>query len=299
MTNTAVDYWSINGTSLNQYCWNITTFGGNPRGLPALRGSEAIYAYRPGQEFRAKVAEARTISLDMMISGVDPEDEDRIADMTQFQTNLAALRQLLWTPNSQVELTRRWTVYEGGVATQRTATALAQVAGTLDPEMRGNHGATLTVEMQLSDPYFYSNTLTTTELVPGTPLTLVNSGDDLIRDAIITIIGPTASGLDPVVQVAAEDADGNSQWVRYRGKTEAEYMVRLFCAKSVALSTLSPTSTVTPVPAPAPVSGKVQHYGRPGWLEIAQGSNIITTTVGGTYGTGDSYIDISYRIPYV
>ncbi len=159
MAVSSSEYWSVVGTdgvevALNQYAWSVQSFGGSSRGLPPLRGEDQVYANRVGQSFRPKVAGARTVVLQMFVNGIDP-DTDGIADDPdlQFNENLATLQRLFWTPTEQVELVRRWRTSSG----MQTARAKAQIAGMLEPEMTGRSRATLSVELLLSDPYFYSD----------------------------------------------------------------------------------------------------------------------------------------------
>lgn len=175
------EFWSVvdeqgNEVSLNQYAWAVTTYGGSPRAFPELRGDEPVYAFRPGSEFRPKVAEARTISFTMFVNGSDPrlesppEDED-----AQFTANWMGLQRLFWTPSRQIQLKRRWVVQTEQGREIKVATALAQIAGTMEPEMTSRSRATFTVELLLSDPYFYGDPKTV-ELAKDAPTDIVNDG---------------------------------------------------------------------------------------------------------------------------
>ena len=169
MAVSSSEYWSVIGTdgvevALNQYAWSVQSYGGSSRGLPPLRGEDQVYANRAGQSFRPKVAAARTIVLEMFVNGIDP-DTDGISDDPdlQFNENLAALQRLFWTPSEQIQLVRRWRTASG----MQTATAKAQIAGTMDPDMTGRSRATFNVELLLADPYFYSDPATVEIPVTG------------------------------------------------------------------------------------------------------------------------------------
>ncbi len=69
---TTDELWYVDDVPLNTYAYNIVTLGGSRFDLPPIRGSNMTYAYRPGQVFRPKVADQRTVTLLMWVAGVDP-----------------------------------------------------------------------------------------------------------------------------------------------------------------------------------------------------------------------------------
>jgi len=163
------EYWSVIGSdgvevALNQYAWSVQNYGGSSRGLPPLRGEDQVYANRVGQAFRPKMPGARTVVLEMFVNGIDPTTDGVSDDPDlQFNKNLSALQTLFWTPSSQITLKRRWRTAAG----IQVASAKAQIAGLMEPEMTGRTRATLSVELLLSDPYFYSDPTTVTIPVSG------------------------------------------------------------------------------------------------------------------------------------
>ena len=172
------EYWSVIGLDgvevpLNQYAWAVQSFGGSARGLPPLRGENPVYANRPGQAFRAKTADSRTISLEMFVNGINPVTNGPSGDSElQFNQNLEGLQALFWTPGDQVQLVRRWRTPAG----IRKGTAKAQISGTMDPEMTGRSRATFQVDLLLADPFFYSDPVTVALPLDGTPVDVVNNG---------------------------------------------------------------------------------------------------------------------------
>lgn len=215
MADSSEEFWSVvdefgNEVSLNQYAWAITTYGGSPRAFPDLRGEEPVYAFRAGSEFRPKEAEARTISFTMFVNGSDPtlevppEDED-----AQFTANWLALQKLFWTPSKQITLRRRWKASIGdGEYMIKSADARAQIAGAMEPEMTSRSRATFTVDLLLSDPYFYGEPKTV-ELSkdPEAPTTIYNDGS-----APSTGVGCTLTF--PLTDIEY-DHDSNISWEQW------------------------------------------------------------------------------------
>lgn len=159
MANSTATYWDVNGTSLQTYAWNISTLGGSRSGVPPLRGSNRALAYFPGQQWRPKVPDQRTLSLAMWVLGSDANGVAPPAGSTQeiaFTANLAALQALFWSGGhgEQITLTKRWRTQAG----VQSASALAELAGTLEPEMTGPYRGTLVVDLLLADPFFYGAT---------------------------------------------------------------------------------------------------------------------------------------------
>jgi hypothetical protein len=158
---TPAELWYYNGVALQQPYWNIATFGGSRSGLPTLRGQNYQVPYRAGQLWRAKYPDQRTITLTMwtdwqMSAGQSyPAGDPRRA----FNDNWQALRQLFWYRSAggsvQGQLQRNWFLTQGGTGTMVTSTAMAEIAGSMDPTMNGRLSAAFSVDLLLADPYFY------------------------------------------------------------------------------------------------------------------------------------------------
>jgi hypothetical protein len=155
------EVWYWNGMALSQPYWNIATFGGSRFGVPTLRGQNVQVPYRSGQAQQAKYLDQRTITLTMWLNGAGsaagwqlPADQ-RLA----FNNNWQQLRQAFLTRNAggsvQGQLQRNWYLTQAGTPQLVTSTAMAEIAGSMDPTMNGRVGAALSVDLLLSDPYFY------------------------------------------------------------------------------------------------------------------------------------------------
>lgn len=176
MTNSSDEYWEINGTSLNQYCWSIKTIGSRLV-LPKLRGDNTLFPGRDGRAFRIKHTDSRVITLAMWVAGIDPTTDQPATTHqdVQFNDNWKALQQLFWSPDKQLVLTRRWW-QNASNPTLKTATALCELAGDMAPTMTGRTRADFAVDLLLADPYFYGPEISA-NLLPGQTVVVNNPGD--------------------------------------------------------------------------------------------------------------------------
>ena len=157
-------FWTPPGSSpvaLNQPWFNTSTFGGSRSGIPVLRGSNYSVPYRAGQSWRTKYPDQRTITMTMWLDGSGshnnawPAGDARLA----FNDNWQYLRQAFWTRGAaagsvQGQLTRNWFLTSGGPGLVQ-ATAMAEIAGSMDLSMNGRTGAAFSVDLLLADPFFY------------------------------------------------------------------------------------------------------------------------------------------------
>lgn len=174
--------WLFNGVPLQSAGqWSISTFGGSRFGMPTLRGQNVEVPYRAGQAWRAKYPDQRTVTLTMWLTGDAsssqpyPASDSRLA----FNDNWQALRAAFWLRGAdgsvQGKLTRNWYLSAGGPGLV-TATAMAEVAGSLDLTMNGRTGAAFTVDLLLADPYFYGSQISQQVGASGT---ITNPGDGI------------------------------------------------------------------------------------------------------------------------
>jgi Phage tail protein len=277
VANSTTEYWEVDGVSLNQYCWNISTLGGGRLALPPLRGDDIQYAYRPGRDWRAKTPDSRVISLAMWVVGIDPDTSLPGADQgTQWNENWRSLRNLFWTPRGQVALTRR-VKYESGI---QTTTALASLAGSMEPTMTGRTRANFVVDLLLSDPFFYGSSITVN--VPrSTPTIVANPGDDVVayRNFSLTFNGPLTN---PKLTNATSDPD---VWVKVGAAIASGDSVTLDVGEFTATRTSDSANLV----------GGVTHSGSRTWLGLIPGDNTLTLTSDSGTGT----VDVTFAAPYL
>lgn len=157
---TTTEAWSVSdraGTdhSLQNYCTNIVTWGGDKQKPPPLRGANVTVPFIPGSVGRNKVPDERIVSLTMWVLGANPDGSLPAPGTTRralFNQNWRRLVRLLWNQGEPFTLTKRF-YDETGVL--RTAKAVAEYSAGLAPAMTGEQRADVAVDLKLADPFFY------------------------------------------------------------------------------------------------------------------------------------------------
>lgn len=259
------EYWDIDGVSLHEYGWSVTTFGGSRYDLPPRRGENIKFAYRPGAIHRNKLADSRTIELVMFVAGSVPATGAATGDpLLAFNDSWDFLRRLVWRADgSQVALTRRWFLTVGGVKTLVAATAKAEIADTMTPTMTGRTRADFSMSLLLADPFFYGAEITTVISGSGT---VVNPGHDLAAHANMQI------DLSAGARLTNTSVTPNV-WVQSTGGGTLD--VGAFTAFNGATN----------------VVGGVTHSGARRWMVLVPGNNNLTVTGGSA--------TIRFRPPYI
>lgn len=186
MTNSTTEYWDVDGVSLQTMAFDIESWGGDRQAPPIFRGSDLTIPYAPGDLFIPKQVASRTMTFSMWVIGVNEDGTIPTGIQARtFETNFHKLRKLLWTPNRQFTLTKRFYVDN----TLVSASTKAQFSGGINPTMTGRSRGTFDVQLQLSDPYFYGPEKNSGALTTGTH-TITVGGDDITRAVKIHIAGP-------------------------------------------------------------------------------------------------------------
>jgi hypothetical protein len=271
MSNSTAEFWDADGVSLNTFAFNITTLGGDRMAPPPLRGDDITIPASPGQRWMPKMVDGRTITLGMWVIGAEedgtaPVDGNRKA---QFDENWRKLRNLLWTYDREIVLTKRF--YVGGVL--KTASARAAFAGGLNPKMDGQQRAAFTVDLYLADPYFYSavevETLSASE-------TVTLEGDDVTRAVTFEIVGARDS---PTIRNDTLDV-------------QFQYNADIPTLDQVDIDVKAYTSTTYPDGGSAFNSaGSILHSGSPSWFMLRPGTNLIEVTS----DSGIGVVTMSYQ----
>src|SRR5215471_4058485 len=159
--STTTEFWDINGTSLHTLAWNIETLNGRQR-VPQLRGDDTRVPFRPGAIWRPKQPDSRVLTLAMWVLGCNVDGSAPVGESTrsQFNDNREALIKLFFSPDTQLQLTKRWL----SNGTIKSGLALAELVSDMDNSMIGIDGAQFAVDLRLADPYFYGPTITPANL---------------------------------------------------------------------------------------------------------------------------------------
>jgi hypothetical protein len=256
--NSTDTFWDVDGHSLQTYAFNIQTWGGDAQAPPALRGADTTVPYMPGRAWTQRVPDSRTITLGMWVVGANPDGTvpENGSSREIFERNFAQLRALLWTPRRQINLTKRFRRF--GDPKVYTATAKAQFVSGLNPVMNGRTRANFTVDLLLSDPYFYGpeETLDIDPQKPVEEFTVL--GDDRTM-AINTEI----TGLTKRLRITNETEE--ELWFEYdRALTTGQKAV-------IRNAEFSATHDINGSPSPS--SGSVTHSGDIFWMYLNPGRN--------------------------
>lgn len=279
MSNSSDEFWEINGVSLNQYCWAIKTIGGSRLAVPKLRGDNTLIPNKEGRYFRPKKADSRIITLAMFVAGIDPDtDQPSENQKVQFNDNWRTLQQLFWSPGEQLVLTRRWWE-NAGTPVLREASALCELAGTMDPTMTGRTRADFAVDLLLADPWFYGPELTV-NLVPDVPLVVTNPGDISVSESIkIEFNGELVS---PVI--VNQTAQPNV-WMRLNTAIIADEVI-VDVGQFLVTNSFDNSSLL----------GSVTHSGHQYWMKLNKGNNTLKLT---SLGNSSGNAVLKYRPAYL
>lgn len=272
--------WDINGIPLQTYAYNVSTWGGDLQAPPPLRGSDIVIPYRPGEVFQKRRPTGRSLTFDMWVVGAD-ENGDIPATLSmraQFEKNLKMLRSLFWSQGRQVTITKRWR--DPGSSTVRVATAKGVYAGGFVPSMQGALRATFSVEMYLSDPFFYGPEETIT--FPATATSSVTP----------TILGDYET---TDIQITLNGARNN---MRVTNNSRAIYVnvnQNISTGQTILLNVDKWTATKNPGVSEANVIGAVASFGHEFWMALDPGSQQLTLSS----STGTAGATLKYKPRWV
>ncbi len=268
MANFPTDvYWDVDGVSLQTFAKNISTLGGSRLGVPPLRGSNLQVRGRPGAIWQPKMADSRTETLAMWVRGTDDDGVTPTRSDRKFIANWRALQQLLWKPDgSQVSLTKRWNDGTG----LKSATALVEFAGGLEPSMMGPNGAKFTVDLLFADPYFYGAQVTST-LAVGVGQVVNNAGDvplfgygmDVRFNGALTNGRVTNSSPTP------------NNYLQWTGAISGGEQIMLDVSEYIAYKVSDSSNQI----------GGVTYSPLSTWFYLAKGNNTLTLTASAGTGT--------------
>jgi hypothetical protein len=274
------ELWYWNGLPLNQPYWNIATFGGSRFGLPTLRGQDYQVPYRAGQAWRAKYPDSRTVTLtmwtDSQMSGNQsyPAADPRRA----FNDNWQQLRAMFFTRgvqgSVQGQLTRNWWLTVGGTPVMVQSTAMAEIAGSMDPTMNGRLSAAFSVDLLLSDPYFMGGLITKAVTGSGTA---VNPGEGVVGENFPSPVSSFTVKITAPCTVTNSTAGVS---FTHNGHGVQSWPVTVDVLRYTALDNVGNN-----------VVGGLSHTGSRMWMALLSGDNTITVSAGTA--------TLAYNPPYV
>jgi hypothetical protein len=285
-TTTTDVYLDVDGVPLATLGYNVITWGGDRETPPPLRGANLQVPGMPGQSFTNKVEDARSITLSMWVQGsnIDGTVPTTQTARATFENNWKTLRKLFYTPRRQIALTKRFRPY--GSSTVIAATAKAQYAGGLSPTMQGELEAVFSVQLTLTDPYFYTPPTVLPALTAAAPTqTFTSVGDGRTNKIFVAFDGQLAANVRVTNTPADDTAD--PMWVQYTNALAAGDVANLDVKKF--------KSTTTPHGGVLFGSrGYVQHGGDKFWLAVDPGVNTLALS-----GTGSGSVQVSYQEAYI
>ncbi len=278
--NSTSEYWDIDGVSLNTFAYNIATIGGSRYDLPPLRGEDSQFAHRPGSEFRPKTVDSRIISLAMWVAGIDPEtgNPDPDDQTLRWNDNWNSLRRLVWTPNRQVVLTRRWRLTNPITLEPEivVASTLAQISNTMTPQMTGRTRADFIVDFKLTDPFFYGSEITSSNIAVAGSQVVNNIGDDAAsyNHVYVDFVGPLTK---PRLTNTTATPD---VWVELSGEITGTVTL------DVNNFTISPSSVLL---------NRASHSGARSWFGLLRGNNSVSLSA----DAGSGHAVVRFKPPYL
>jgi hypothetical protein len=275
------EIWYWNGLALNQPYWNIATFGGSRFGLPTGRGQDYVVPYRSGQLWRPKYLDERTITLTMWTDSQMSANQSYPAGDPRraFNDNWQQLRAAFLVRGSlgglQGQLQRNWWLTVGGTPAMVTSTAMAEIAGSMDPTMNGRTSAAFSVDLLLSDPHFYGPLRTQAVTTAGG--TITSNGEGVVGEGFPSAVNSFTISITAPCQVTNTTAGVS---VTHNGTGVASY--------PVVIDVLHYTATDN---AGNNCVGGLTHVGSRLWQCLVPGANTIAVSAGtATFAWHDAYV---------
>jgi hypothetical protein len=274
--------WFWNGMPLSTSYYNVSTFGGSRFGIPTNRGQDYAVPYRAGQLWRAKYPDERTVTLTMWTdSQMSANQSYPAADARRaFNDNWQALRAAFFTRGAQGglqgQLQRNWYLTQSGTPTMVESIAMAEIAGSMDPVMNGRTSAAFSVDLLLSDPYFYGvPARAQTVGVAGGTITAL--GEGVVGEGFASTVNAFTVTISQACTVTNSTAGVS---FTHSGAGVASW--------PVVVDVLRYTATDA---AGNNVVGGLTHVGSRMWMCLLAGANVIAVTNGtALFGFCDTYI---------
>jgi hypothetical protein len=273
--------WYWNGMPLSTAYYNVATFGGSRAGIPTNRGQDYEVPYRAGQLFRPKYPDSRTVTLTMWTDSQMSANQGYPAldPRRAFNDNWQALRAAFFTRGGQGSaqgvLTRNWYLTQSGSPAMVTSAAMAEIAGSMDPTMNGRTSAAFSVDLLLSDPYFYGVARAQAVSTSGGSINAL--GEGVVGEGFASAVNNftvTVSQACTVTNSTAGVAFAHS------GLHVAQWPVVIDVLRYTATDNVGNN-----------VIGGLSHIGSRMWMTLLSGANTIAVSAGtALFAWSDAYI---------
>jgi hypothetical protein len=275
------EIWYFNGVPLSTSYYNVATFGGSRAGVPTLRGQDYQVPYRAGQLWRSKYPDERTITLTMWTDSQMSANQSYPAGDPRraFNDNWQALRALFFKRGAQgqvqSQLQRNWYWTLNGTPTMVQSTAMAELAGSMDPTMNGRTSAAFSVDLLLSDPYFYGGARTQAVTTAGA--TINAYGEGVVGEGFASAVNSFTVTITAATTVTNTTAGVS---LTHSGAGVAAYPVTIDILRYTAVDAAGNNCV-----------GGLSHVGSRMWQCLLSGANVITNTAGtATFAWNDAYV---------
>jgi hypothetical protein len=275
------EIWYYDGVPLSTSYYNVSTFGGSRSGLPTLRGQDYEVPYRAGQLWRSKYPDERTVTLNMWTdSQMSANQAYPAADPRRaFNDNWQALRAVFFNRGAQgqvqSQLQRNWYWTLNGTPTMVQSTAMAELAGSMDPSMNGRTSAAFSVDLLLSDPYFYGSTRT--QAVTTSGATISGYGEGVVGEGFHSAVNAFTVSISAATTVTNTTAGVS---FTHSGAGVASWPVTVDILRYTAVDNAGNNC----------VAG-ITHAGSRMWMCLLSGGNVITNSAGtATFSWNDAYV---------
>lgn len=209
---TTEEFWSVIAADgeeipLQTMAYNITTWGGDRQSVPPVRGSDTVIPWVPGQYENPRIADSRTLGLQMWVIGCTELGYSPPVNTPahiQFVMNWRMLTRILYNKRKMYTLRKRFYDEQGVL---RTADARVRFQDGLSLTMLSQKGGNFTCDLWLNDPFFYSDPITIPfdTSVADSWSGLILGQEDSRRIVIAGVADASLGVIDPIISISTDD----------------------------------------------------------------------------------------------
>ena len=177
------------------------------------------------------------------------------------------------TGSTQGQLQRNWDITQGGTAKLVQATAMAELAGSMDLTMNGRTNAAFSVDFLLADPHFYGAQVV--KACTGASTTVTGLGE-----GVVGLGFPSAVSGFTVALSAAATVSNTTAGVSFTISSGPTFPVTV----DILNGTVTDNAGVNQIQY-------LSHSGSRAWMAVLRGANTVSVSAGtATFTYSDSYI---------